>query len=61
MLNHQNRFAQVNDGSAARAVSQIFGACTSGFDCFQNLTSPSSREYQPLPTMPCASGKRPVR
>ena len=56
MLNHQNRFAQVNDGSAARAVSQIFGACTSRLDCFQNRTSQSSREYQPLPTMPWVSG-----
>jgi hypothetical protein len=61
MLNHQNMFATVNDGSCARATSQIFGACTSAFDCFQNLTSASSREYQPLPTMPCDEGWTPVR
>jgi hypothetical protein len=36
MLNHQNRFAQVNDESSARAASHTFGACTSGFACFQN-------------------------
>src|SRR4029079_17495842 len=56
MLNHQNRLAQVKPGSVARARSQTFAACTRGFDCFQNLTSQSSREYQPLPTMPCVSG-----
>ena len=54
MLNHQNRFAHVKDGSAARAASQIFGAVHERFDCFQNRTSASSREYQPLPTMPWA-------
>ena len=52
MLNHQNMFATVNDGSMARAASQIFGACTSGFACFQNRTSQSSRAYHPLPTIP---------
>ena len=36
MLYHQNRLAQVNVGSIAFARSQIFGACTSLFDCFQN-------------------------
>ena len=46
----------MNDGSIARAASQIFGACTSLFDCFQNLISRSSRAYQPLPTMPCSVG-----
>ena len=43
------------DRSRARA-SQIFGACTSLFDCFQNRISASSRAYQPLPTMPCVGG-----
>jgi hypothetical protein len=52
MLNHQNRFAHVNVGSAARAVSQIFDPCTSRFACFQKRISASSREYQPLPTIP---------
>jgi hypothetical protein len=61
MLNHQNRLAQVNEGSSARALSQIFGACTSLFDWRQNRTSDSARSYQPLPTTPCASGRRPVR
>ena len=61
MLNHQNRFAQVNDGSSARAASHTFGACTSGFACFQNWISQSSWEYHPLPTMPCDEGYRPVR
>ena len=61
MLYHQKRFAHVNDGSSARAVSQIFGASTSLFDCFQNLISQSSREYQPLPTMPWRFGLTPVR
>ncbi len=56
MLNHQNMLETVNEGSSARATSQTFGACTSAFDCFQNLTSASSREYQPLPTMPCVEG-----
>ena len=32
MLNHQNRFAQVKDGSSARAMSQIFGPSTRRFD-----------------------------
>ena len=30
------------------------------FDCCQNRTSPVSRKSQPLPTMPCPSGDRPV-
>ena len=31
MLNHQNIFAQVNDGSRRRAVSQTFSPATSWF------------------------------
>src|SRR5687768_14743387 len=61
MLYHQNRFAQVNDGSRFLAASHTVGRCTSLFDCRQNLTSHSSRKYQPLPTMPCSLGRVPVR
>src|SRR5438067_5678482 len=61
MLNQPKRFAQVKDGSAARAVSQIFVACTSLFDWRQNFTSHSSRKYQPLATMPCSLGTFPVK
>ena len=56
MLYHQNTLAHVNVGSISFARSQIFGACTSLFDCFQNRTSASSRAYQPLPTMPWVVG-----
>ena len=52
MANHQNRFAQVNAGSTARAASHTFGACTRWFDWRQNRISAASRSYQPLPTMP---------
>ncbi len=55
------KHATVTDPSMARAASQTFGACTSGFACFQNRTSQSSRLYHPLPTMPCRSGYVPVR
>ena len=34
---------------------------TSWFDCRQNITSARSRKYQPLPTIPCSRGSRPVR
>ncbi len=39
-------------GSLALAMSQIFGFCTNGLACFQNLISHSSRKYQPLATIP---------
>src|SRR5690606_34331198 len=61
MLYHQNRLAQVNDGSRSRASSQIFGDCTSLFDCRQNLISHSSRKYHPLPATPWVDGHSPVR
>ena len=54
-------FIFVNDGSTDRAVSQIFGPRTSGFACFQKRISQSSREYQPLATMPWLEGRVPVR
>src|SRR5262245_22524348 len=53
MLNHQNRFAHVTDGSRRRAVSHTFSPHTKWFDCLQNWISASSRLYQPLPTIPC--------
>ena len=52
MLYHQNIFAVVHAGSIRRARSQSFSPATSAFDCFQKPTSPRSRSYQPLPTMP---------
>src|SRR4051794_3969307 len=61
MLYHQQMLAQVNVGSSFFAVSQIFSADTSLFDCFQNLISHSSRKYQPLPTIPCSLGCTPVK
>src|SRR5688572_11890956 len=61
MLYHQNRFAQVNAESRSRPASQTFLASTKRFDCRHNHTSPSSRKYQPLPTMPCSDGSLPVK
>src|SRR5688500_5629513 len=61
MLYHQNRFAQVNAGSRCLAISHTLGRCTSLLDCRQNLTSHSSRKYQPFPTIPCSLGQVPVR
>ena len=43
-------------GSSNRAVSHTFGLWMSALDCRQNLTSHSSRKYQPLPTIPCSLG-----
>ena len=50
-----------SSGSARRAVSHTFSPCTSALCCRQRKTSPRSRKYQPLPTMPCSDGGRPVR
>ena len=61
MLYHQKRFATLSRGFLAWSSSQTFGASTARFDCFQNCTSLRVRSYQPLPTMPCALGCRPVR
>src|SRR5262249_21677887 len=61
MLYHQKSFAQVKPGISRRKPSQIFAPVTSLFDCFQNWTSDNVRSYQPLPTMPCCEGVRPVR
>ena len=49
---HQKVLATVKPGSRRRASSQSLSPCTSWFDWRQNITSPSSRKYQPLPTMP---------
>src|SRR5262249_26694287 len=61
MLNHQNRLAHVKLGSISRARTQRLGAWTRRLDWRQNFTSHSSRKYHPLPTMPCWSGRAPVR
>ena len=60
MLYHQNRLAQVKDGSRRLPASQIFSPSTSRFDCRQNQISIRSRNSQPLPTMPCWRGRSPV-
>ena len=60
MLNHQNSLATRKSGRVRRAVSQTFGPWTRRFDCRQNHTSERSWKYQPLATMPCPSGRRPV-
>src|ERR1043166_6185603 len=61
MLYHQKSFEQVNPGWSARNSSQTLRPRTRWFDCFQNWTSASSRWYQPLATIPCSDGSRPVR
>ena len=61
MLYHQNSLAQVRPGSLRRSRSQIFGASTRLSGCFQKWTSERRRWYQPLATMPCRAGGRPVR
>src|SRR6266576_3887877 len=60
MLNHQNIFAHVTDGSRRRAVSHTFSPAISWFDCLQNITCERSRKYHPLPTTPCSRGILPV-
>src|ERR671934_753600 len=56
MLNHQHTLEHVMS-----ARSHSLGRWTSRFDCRQNLTSNSSRNNHPLPTMPCSDGHVPVR
>ena len=46
--------------AARRAGSHTFSPCTSALCCRHRCTSPWSRKYQPLPTMPCWAGERPV-
>src|SRR3954466_16304353 len=47
-------------GRRRRALAQNDSAWISAWLWRQNQTSPSSRKYQPLPTMPCALGGAPV-
>ena len=49
-------FAAGSPGRARRAVSQTFSPCTSALCWRHRCTSPMSRKYQPLPTMPCSCG-----
>src|SRR5215472_8548411 len=61
MLYHQNILAQVKAGSRAFAASHTFSPATRAADWRQNQISDRSRKYQPLPTIPCPLGRRPVR
>src|SRR6476469_11136173 len=58
---HQHTFAVWKSGFAARAVSHSFSPWTSRLCWRHRKTSPSSRKYQPLPTIPCSFGILPAR
>ena len=60
MLYHQNRLAQVKDGSRRLPASQIFSPATRRFDCRQSQTSMRSRNSQPFATTPWSRGEPPV-
>src|SRR3712207_6972343 len=60
MAYHQQMFPARYPGWRRRAVSQMFSPLTSLLCWRHRKTSPSSRKYQPLPTIPCCAGARPV-
>ena len=57
---HQKCLSTFKSGLVRRAISQQLGAWISRWLCRHNHTSPNSRKYQPLATMPCSCGKVPV-
>src|SRR5262245_3865264 len=60
MLYHQKSLAVRSPGRLFRAVSQSLSPWTSRLLWRQSMTSLSSRKYQPLATMPCSRGSKPV-
>src|SRR5690606_41513431 len=55
----QTILAHGSEASSPCALSQILSPCTRVFDCFQHLTSRSSRSYRPFPTIPWSAGHLP--